>query len=92
MAFRIETISDEDGTLLRLIGRIGSDRLEEMRQQIRSCQPVVALDLDQVDLVDVDTVRFLGDAERAGIELRNCPPFVREWISRECGTVAGEKA
>ncbi len=41
------------------------------------------LDLDEVNLVDVDAVRFLMDTERAGIELRNCPPFIRAWIDRE---------
>jgi hypothetical protein len=36
-----------------------------------------------VTLVDVSVVRFLKQAEDAGIVLRNCPPFVREWIARE---------
>src|SRR5437868_2842099 len=83
MAFRIETIHGEQATILRLTGRISSELLEELRTQIRSCPSVVVLDLDQVTLVDVDVVRFLGDAEREGIELRKCPPFIREWISRE---------
>ena len=43
----------------------------------------VVLDLGEVKLVDVDVVRFLSDAEGAGIELRNCPPFIRAWIERE---------
>jgi len=41
------------------------------------------LDLDQVTLVDVEVVRFLGRCEKAGTELLHCPPYIREWISRE---------
>ena len=90
MTFRIETVLDVHGTILRLIGRIRSDGLDELRQHIRLRQPVIALDLDQVNLVDVGAVRFLGDAERAGLELRDCPAFVREWISRECCAATGD--
>jgi hypothetical protein len=40
----------------------------------------VALDLQQVRLVDLDAVHFLAAAERRGVELRNVPQYVREWI------------
>jgi hypothetical protein len=36
-----------------------------------------------VTVVDVGVVRFLGQCEREGIGLLHCPPYVREWISRE---------
>ena len=83
MVFRIETIPGEQATILRLIGRIRSEVLEELEVQIGCSRPLVVLDLDQVTLVDVDAVRFLGAIERQGIELRKCPPFIRDWISRE---------
>jgi hypothetical protein len=51
--------------------------------QIRARRWTIVLDLDQVTLVDVEVVRFLKAAEREGVELRNCPPFIREWIARE---------
>jgi hypothetical protein len=44
---------------------------------------VAVLDLKDVILVDRDTVRFLRARERDGIALRNCPPYIREWIARE---------
>jgi hypothetical protein len=83
MVFRIETVCEEQCTTLRLVGRIRSELLEELQVHIQRSRPTVVLDLDQVTLVDVDVVRFLGTAERQGIELRRCPPFIREWISRE---------
>ena len=42
-----------------------------------------ALDLDELTLADVDAVRFLVTAERQGIVLQHCAPFIREWMSRE---------
>ena len=43
----------------------------------------LALDLEDVVLVDREIVRFLRACESNGIALRNCPPYVREWIERE---------
>ena len=41
------------------------------------------LDLGEVTLVDIATVQFLIRCENEGIELAECPPYVREWILRE---------
>ncbi len=41
------------------------------------------VDLEEVSLVDVESVRFLVSCELAGVELQHCPPYVREWMSRE---------
>jgi hypothetical protein len=43
----------------------------------------IVLDLEQVRLVDLDAVHFLAVCETKGIELRHCPPYVREWILAE---------
>jgi hypothetical protein len=44
---------------------------------------LVALDLDELEHVDIDGVRFLETCEAEGIELVNCSPYLREWISQE---------
>jgi hypothetical protein len=80
---RIEKSSEQQDTIVRLIGRMRSDDLEELKAQIRQSGQRIVLNLDEVTLVDVDVVRFLRAAEGEGIELRHCPPFIREWISRE---------
>jgi hypothetical protein len=41
------------------------------------------LDLTDVDLVDVAVVQFLISVEDEGVELMQCPPYVREWMTRE---------
>lgn len=45
-------------------------------------RPII-LDLIDVTLVDRDAVKFLERCEAANIKLKNCPPYVREWITRE---------
>jgi len=41
------------------------------------------LDLRDLILVDHDAVRFLKRCEADGIQLKNCPAYIREWITRE---------
>jgi hypothetical protein len=43
----------------------------------------IALDLEDVTLVDVDAVRFLGTCEAGGIELLHCSSYIRDWILSE---------
>jgi len=42
--------------------------------------PGITLDLQEVRLVDREGVRFLAACESRGIKLRNCPPYIRQWI------------
>ncbi len=43
----------------------------------------VAIDLKSVLLVDREVAKFLAVSEANGIELRNCPAYIREWVARE---------
>jgi hypothetical protein len=43
----------------------------------------IALDLRDLTLVNEDGVIFLESCELNGITLENCPPYVREWITRQ---------
>jgi hypothetical protein len=42
----------------------------------------VAFDLAEVTLVDSGAVKFLAACDGKGIEIRNCPAFIREWMSK----------
>jgi len=83
MTLRIETACDGRTTTLRLIGRIESGSLDELRDQFRAHRPRLRLDLHEVTLVDVEVVRFLVACEVEGSELGSCSPYVREWRNRE---------
>lgn len=80
---KLERSSDGDRTTLRLIGRVQSEHLDEIADEMGAPGPKVTLDLADVTIVDVGVVRFLGACEREGTQLLDCPPYVREWISRE---------
>jgi anti-anti-sigma regulatory factor len=80
---RIEKRSTRQATILQLSGRIQAAHLPELQAQIESCTQKTMLNLDEVKLVDRTVVHFLGLCELNGIELLNCPLYIREWILRE---------
>jgi hypothetical protein len=83
MTLKIERYADEQQTTLRLIGHLQAEYLEELQTQIEGNGPRTVLDLDEVTLVDVEVVRFLGGCEAKGIALLHCSLYIREWIARE---------
>ena len=83
MTLKIETAVAGEAAVLRLVGRIQSDDVGALRVHIRSHGGRVALDLDEVTLVDLEGVEFLNACEGEGIELLHCSPYIREWMSRE---------
>ena len=80
---RIERDCDGCVTRLRLIGRIESDLIACIRSAMSDCCAHKILDLREVTLVDIEVVRFLISSEEEGIELVQCPAYVREWMLRE---------
>jgi len=54
-----------------------------LKRELKGVTGNVVLDLKEVARVDVEAVRFLGACVVQGIELRNCPPYITEWIRRE---------
>lgn len=83
MTLRIERILDGKHTTIRLIGRMCSEHLAELKSLIEDSTPVVVLDLDEITLVDIDAVSFLRECQAEGIKLRHCSPYIREWMDRE---------
>ena len=80
MVLRIEPAPNDSPTLLKLVGRIASPDVQELKALIAEMPNPVALDLQEVELVDLDAVHFLAAAERRGVELSNLPQYIREWI------------
>jgi ABC-type transporter Mla MlaB component len=80
---RIDKSSNGQVTFLRLSGRIQSEHLPELLLEIENCAQKTMLDLEGVSLVDRAAVQFLGCCESHGLDLLNCPLYVREWILRE---------
>jgi len=80
---RIEKDSGECVTKLRLSGRIRSDQVASIRSEMGENCTSKVLDLSEVTLVDLGVVRFLISCEDEGVELVQCPLYVREWMLRE---------
>jgi hypothetical protein len=76
-----------------LSGRIEAEDIDELRRlfELEDSSRKIALDLRDVTLVDRDGVKFLAVCEENGIELENCPAYIREWIGRESGRARPKK-
>jgi len=75
----------EQGVVIfALSGRIEESDLEQLENLLRAegggQGQSMSIDLKEVRLVDRQVVRFLAVCESEGIQLRNCPAYIREWI------------
>ena len=86
MTCKIERVLASVGfVVFRVSGRIDHEYVEvlqELTENEKTANDRLALDLTEVTVVNLEAVRALIVAEARGIELRNCPAYVREWISR----------
>ena len=83
MTLRIETTHDHGMTVHHLVGRIDSENVAQIEGQLGGERGKVALDLEEVMLVDMDAVQFLVACEAEGIQLLHCRPYIRAWMGRE---------
>jgi hypothetical protein len=84
MSCRIDRrVSAENLTVLFISGRITGEHVVMLRGVLEQEPARFALDLTNVLLVDREAVRLLAMREASGTELRNCPPYIREWVTRE---------
>jgi hypothetical protein len=84
MSCRIDRVfSEGDRVVLRVSGRIHAEDVEMFRELLGQENIGVAIDLEEVVLVDREAVALFAFYEANGTELRNCPAYIREWVSRE---------
>jgi len=68
--------------ILALSGQIDENALPELQALIPldAHHTDFVLDLEEVRLVDRKAVGYLFACEAIGIELKNCPAYVRKWL------------
>ena len=66
MTLKIERICGKRRTRIRLSGELRSEHLDQVTAEIERDGPRITLDLEEVDLVDVEGVRFLNACETEG--------------------------
>jgi len=85
MTLRIEKSVRQECTVFSLVGRVEADHIRELEELLglqKETRPVV-LDLQEVRLADREAVKFLARCEAEGVQLENCPAYIREWVGRE---------
>jgi hypothetical protein len=71
--------------IFKLSGRMDAENISELETLLRSetRDQALALDLKDLTLVDQDAVSFLRRCEASGVQLDNCPVYIREWLNGE---------
>jgi anti-anti-sigma regulatory factor len=84
MTFKIERfVARENELVFRVCGEIQTECVTTLKELIEADNAEIVLDLSDVTLADRDAAMFLAVCELKGVELRNCPAFLREWIAKE---------
>ena len=71
--------------VFKLSGRMDAENVSEL-EELFSAEVSgrrIVLDLEDLTLVDQDVVSFLRRCEAGSIQLKNCPAYIREWITGE---------
>jgi hypothetical protein len=83
MICKVVRLIDRDRlVLLHISGHLQEVHIEMIDELLAKETDPVALDLGEVTLVDREVVKFLATLDSRGVELRNCPGFIREWMRK----------
>ncbi len=86
MTLKIQkSVIDGGIVVFKLSGRLEVLHLVELQRlfEIDTEDLRIALDMQDVQLVDRDAVGFLARCEENGIRLDHCRAYIREWIEKE---------
>jgi hypothetical protein len=84
MTCRIDRVISGPGLLiLHICGKITGKDVDLLWSLLEQERSVVAIDLKDVLIVDREAIQLLAMRESNGVELRNCPAYIREWVTRE---------
>jgi hypothetical protein len=76
-------VAGDELVIFRISGRITGENVNMLRAVLEQEKGSVAIDLKDVLLVDREAVKLLALREANGAELKNCPAYIREWVTRE---------
>jgi hypothetical protein len=67
---------------VRLGGELRSEHLDQVRTELRKYGALAVLHLEEVNLAEVEAVRFLNGCEAKGISVVHCSPAATRKLSR----------
>ena len=79
MTLRIDRV----GERVRLSGEFRSEHLPQVKAEMDQCRSRSVLDMEEVDLVDVEAIRFLNSCEARGVSVSNASAYIRAWMAQE---------
>jgi hypothetical protein len=85
MTLKIRPVAGEREIRICLSGQLRSEHIDQLKSEVKHSGPSVTLDLEEVDLVDIEAVRFLNACESTGVSILHCSPYIREWMLQERG-------
>ena len=71
--------------VFKLSGRMNAENVSELEKLLRAevSGRRIVLDLEDLTLVDQDVISFFRRCEANSLQLKNCPAYIREWITGE---------
>lgn len=71
--------------IFRLSGRMDAENIAELQSLLNAETKGrrIVLDLKDLTLLNREAIIFLAKCEADSVQIKNCPPYVREWIAQE---------
>ena len=85
MTLKIRPVAGKGEIRICLSGQLRSEHFDQLKSEVEGGGSTVTLDLEELDLVDIDGVRFLNECESAGVSVLHCSLYIRKWMVRERG-------
>lgn len=72
-------------TVIFLSGRMETEHIVELEKLLEAEPPGrrIVLDLKNLTLAGQSEIDFFVECEGRGVTLANCPPYIREWITKQ---------
>lgn len=84
MSCRIDrAVGTDNLAVLFISGQITGEHVQMLQDVLEHESGGFSINLKNVHLVDRDAVKLLATVETNGIDLNDCPAYIREWITRE---------
>src|SRR5215471_13802402 len=93
MSCRIDRVVGTDNlAVLFISGQITGEHVQMLQEVLEHQSGGFAINLKNVRLVDREAVKLLAISEANGIELRDCPGYIREWVTRETAQATADRS
>ncbi|HEY1805112.1 MAG TPA: hypothetical protein VGG45_11620 [Terracidiphilus sp.] len=80
---KIERTVENGRIRFHLSGELRFADLHAVRREIEAISPRVVLDLAEINVVDIEGVRWLTACQAVGIGVENCARYIDEWMLQE---------